>query len=132
MAGGSLPPTLAGELDGHSLVPLIEGRPKVFQGHGVFCEFEGEGWNHPRCFLRAGNLKYVFNHTAPHELYDLEADPQELHNLAGQLAYATFERSLREQILGFWYPDEIEREVLKTQARQKIARCRNVCRDQGW
>lgn len=132
MAGGSLPSLLAADLDGHSLVPLLEGRPADFQGQGVFCEFEGEGWNHPRAFLRDGNLKYVFNHTAPHELYDLEADPQELRNLAGTPACVRSERALRDRILAFWDPAAIERAVLRTQARQKIAYCRNVCRDKGW
>jgi hypothetical protein len=52
--------------------------------------------------------------------------------VAGNPAYALNERALRDRILASWEPAAIERTVLKTQARQKIARCRNVCRDRGW
>jgi choline-sulfatase len=132
IAGYRLPGVLASDLDGHSLVPLIEGRESEFGGNGVFCEFEGEGWNHPRCFIREGNLKYVFNHTARHEMYDLSKDPQEMNNLIADTRHAAVGNRLRERILSFWNPDVIEKQVLRTQARQKIAYCRNVCRDMGW
>jgi choline-sulfatase len=132
IAGGSLPPILAEGLDGHSLVPLLEGRPGDFRGKGVFCEFEGEGWNHPRCFLREGDLKYVYNQAAAHELYDLGADPQELKNLIDDPAHSAESRRLRSRIESFWDGAAIERQVIETQARQKIARNRNVCRDLGW
>jgi len=39
---------------------------------------------------------------------------------------------LRAKLLADWDPDDIERRVLLTQARRKIARCRNVCADVGW
>jgi choline-sulfatase len=119
-------------LDGHSLLPLVRGEPEAFGGGAVFCEFEGEGWNHPRCFLREGRYKYVLNHTASDELYDLEADPDELHNLVGDAAQAARARQLRARILAFWDPAAIELEVLRTQARQKIAYCRNITQDLGW
>ncbi len=132
LAGCRLAPVLAEELDGHSLLPLLEGRPGDFAGGEVFCEFEGEGWNHPRCFLRQGQFKYVYNHTAAHELYDLGEDPQEMDNLIGRPEHAAAERRLRERILGFWDPEAIEKQVLRTQARQKLAYNRNVCKDLGW
>ncbi len=132
ISGGSLPPILAGGLDGHSLLPLIEGRAGDFRGNGVFCEFEGEGWNHPRCFLREGPLKYVYNHTAAHELYDLASDPLEQRNLIADPARAADARRLRSRIESFWDGAAVERQVLETQARQKIAYCRNVCGDLGW
>lgn len=130
LAGYRLPPIL--DLDGHSLLPLLDNRPAAFAGQGVFCEFEGEGWNHPRCFLREGDWKFVYNHTVAHELYDLRNDPEELQNLADVPAHAATARRLRDRILSFWNPEAIEREVLRTQARQKIACCRNVCKDLGW
>ena len=132
LAGGSLPPILAEGLDGHSLVPLLKGRPADFQGGGVFCEFEGEGWNHPRCFLREGDMKYVYNHSGAHELYNLRADHQEMKNLLFDPAHASESGRLRARIESFWEPAAIEREVLRTQARQKIAFNRNVCQDLGW
>ena len=36
-----------------------------------------------RC-LRTATHKYIHNHNDRHELYDLEADPDELHNIAAE------------------------------------------------
>jgi arylsulfatase len=80
-AGVSYPKTFQGRtitpLEGRSLVPLIEGRPKE---------------NHPRLFwehegnqaVREGRWKLVRLHEKPWELYDIEADRTELHDLAAK------------------------------------------------
>ncbi len=117
---------------GHSLMPLLTGRPERFEGGEVFCEFEGEGWNHPRAFLRRGRHKYVYNHTDAPRLYDLEADPYEMDDLAGRPEHAEVESALREALLAGWDPEDVERRVLLAEARRKIARCKNVCKDLGW
>jgi choline-sulfatase len=131
IAGTRLPEVLP--LDGRSLLPLIEGRePTGGTERSVFGEFEGEGWNHPRCFLRAGDYKYACYHTSAPELYNVVEDPLELHNLAGSPERADVEKRMRERLPDSWDPQEIEFEVLRTQARQKLAHCRNVCGDRGW
>ncbi len=130
VAGIELPEPLY--TNGHSLVPLLTGRPDDFAGGEVLCEFEGEGWNHPRAFLRVGKYKYVYNHTAESRLYDLEADPREMNDLSGRAEFAKVEADLRNKLLGQWDPDGVERRVLLAQARRKIARCKNVCKDVGW
>jgi choline-sulfatase len=129
IVGAELPGVLP--LDGHSLVPLLCDDAGKFEGGGVFCEFEGEGWNHPRCFLREGDYKYVLNHTSAPELYNVAEDYLEMNNLADRPECAELEARMRERILDFWDPERIELEVLRTQARQKLARCRNVCGDRG-
>lgn len=130
IAGYKLPEILP--LSGNSLMPLIQGKPDQFQGDSVFCEFEGEGWNHPRAFLRKGDWKYIFNHTARPELYNLADDPLEVKNLAGSPDAAEIEKKLHDKMMSFWDPEKIEVEVLRTQARQKLAYNRNVCEDLGW
>jgi choline-sulfatase len=128
LAGIEMPEPLT--LDGHSLMPLLSGEG-TFEGDDVFCEFEGEGWNHPRAFVRHGRFKYTYNHTAESRLYDLEADPREMNDLSGNPDYASEEADLRERLFSRWDPEDIERRVLAAQARRKIAHCRHVCADDG-
>jgi choline-sulfatase len=130
IAGIDLPAPLT--VDGHSLVPLLEGRPQDFAGGEVFGEFEGEGWNHPRAFLRSGKYKYVCNHTADERLYDLEADPYEMKDLSVSLSHAGTLRQMRARLLRDWDPVKVEQEVLAAQVRRRIARNRHVCKDLGW
>jgi len=130
IAGIQLPPPLF--TDGHSLMPLLTGQAQKFGGGEVFGEFEGEGWNHPRAFLRIGRYKYVYNHTAESRLYDLQADPYEMEDLTGRPEVRQIEAKMRARLLAQWDPEDIECRVLLAQARRKIARCKNVCKDLGW
>ena len=130
LAGLTMPPPL--ELSGHSLLPLVEGRSGDFAGGEVFGDFEGEGWNHPRAFLREGRYKFVYNHTAESRLYDLQTDRGEMTDLSGRPELAAVEARLRGKLLGQFNAERIEREVLAGQVRRQIARCKNVCKDLGW
>jgi choline-sulfatase len=130
IAGVSLPPPLT--VDGHSLVPLLEGRPQDFAGSEVFCEFEGEGWNHPRACIRVGEYKYVYNHTADERLYDLEADPYEMTDLATDPRYLSILLQMRARLFRDWDPAGVEKRVLAAQVRRQIARNKHVCKDLGW
>ena len=65
--------------DGESLLPLFQGRDWTRQ-QPIFWEHEGN------CAVRAGNLKLVRRFNAPWELYDMEVDRTELHDLAARNA----------------------------------------------
>ena len=80
---GDTPPTV----DGHSLRPLIQGRPlpelpafiETCQNSRLPSSFYG---------VRAGGYKFAYdaeNPKVPAELYDLNADPDETRNLAAAL-----------------------------------------------
>jgi arylsulfatase A-like enzyme len=63
--------------DGESLMPLLEGRAWS-RDEPLFWEHEGN------CAVRAGSLKLVRKFNAPWELYDMENDRTELHDLASR------------------------------------------------
>jgi len=119
-------------LDGHSLLPFLTGDGADFAGDVVFGEFEGEGWPHPRCFLREGELKYVRNHGATDALYNVVRDYHERDNLLDDPEHSKDGQRLRALIDSFWDAETIELEVRQTQERQKLAFCKNVAQDLGW
>jgi arylsulfatase len=64
-------------LEGKSLVPVFEGRTRPAH-EALFWEHEGNR------AVRQGNWKLVAVHGGAWELYDLEADRTEQHDLAGK------------------------------------------------
>lgn len=96
--------------DGASLLDtLVDGRPPardtVYAESAVLKVPE-----HAGCMVRKGRYKYIYYLRGRHELYDMESDPDELENLAGDPAFIQIEKELRETAAEFWKPEEqIER-----------------------
>ncbi|MFE3454873.1 sulfatase-like hydrolase/transferase [Nonomuraea sp. NPDC059194] len=78
--------------DGRSLLPLINGegdpRPEVV------AEFHGHHFPYSQRMIRDRRYKFVFNPESVHELYDLDVDPHELHNVYAAPAYADVRRDM--------------------------------------
>lgn len=67
-------------VDGHSLRPLLQGQePEDWPDYAV-AEWHGHRFLYSQRMVRWNHYKYVFNPGDVDELYDLEADPHELHN----------------------------------------------------
>jgi arylsulfatase A-like enzyme len=89
-------------LPGHearSLLPLLRGEPAGEAFEGDFAEFHGQRFFYTQRIVWHRNWKYVFNGYDFDELYDLEADPHEMTNLAEDPAYADV---LREMATRMW------------------------------
>ena len=71
----------ADELQGASLVPLLRAAGEA-PGEAV-AEYLAEGVSAPAVMIRRGRHKYVRCGDDPDQLFDLEADPHEVRNLAG-------------------------------------------------
>ena len=79
ITGTRLSPTVDGRTvqtpDGESFLPLLQGRP--------WSRDQPSAWEHEgNCAIRHGNLKLVKRFEKPWELYDMEPDRTELHDLA--------------------------------------------------
>jgi arylsulfatase K len=79
MAMASLP-CLEG-LDGYSLEPELTGSPTTHPGW-VLSEFHGTSCNTGAFMLREGSWKYVAYVGYPSQLFNLQDDPAEVHDLA--------------------------------------------------
>ena len=118
--GRSLSPLIAGAPDAHRAAVFCEGgrllgeeqamekdSPSFYDPSGLYwprVQLQGsEGGEHSKATMcRTRDFKYVRRLYEIDELYDLRADPGELHNLINDPAYAGVLADLRERMLT-WY-----------------------------
>lgn len=101
--------------DGQNLLPLALGTER---SEPVAIEYAAEASYAPLVSLRYGKWKYNRCALDPDQLFDLEADPQELNNLAGDPAHAGTLQTLRAKSEARWDLDRFDAEVRASQARR--------------
>ncbi|MDJ0821860.1 MAG: choline-sulfatase [Paracoccaceae bacterium] len=102
---------------GESLVPLGRGGERTAP---VAMEYAAEASEAPLVALRYGKWKYTACALDPEQLFDLEADPLELRNLAGEAAHQGTLRSLRAKAEVRWDLARFDAEVRQSQARRWV------------
>lgn len=115
LAGGQVDAGL--ELEGHSLLPHLKGEG----GHDeVLGEYMAEGTVSPLMMIRRGPWKFVYSEQDPLLLFNLDSDPQELHNLAESSEHkgilAGFLAEARER----WDIPAIHAATLASQRRRRL------------
>jgi choline-sulfatase len=103
--------------DGESLLGLANGGARDTP---VAIEYAAEGSEAPLVSLRYGKWKYNRCMLDPDQLFDLEADPRELNNLAGDDAHRETLETLRDQAAARWDLDAYDAEVRQSQARRWV------------
>ena len=103
---------LARPADGRSLYPLLLGKTEV-KDATIWGEYLGEGVVSPMYMIRRGALKFIFTPTDPDQLFDVDADPNEIKDLAP--AKPELIRSLRREIEAKFDIERITYEVLQSQ-----------------
>ncbi|MFC6704264.1 sulfatase-like hydrolase/transferase [Flexivirga alba] len=95
--------------DGRSLTPLLAGAaPDEIDPawrEQIVAEFHGHHFPHSQRMLRDDRYKLVYNPESVHELYDLELDPYELHNLYTVPSY----RAVRDDLELRLYAELVDR-----------------------
>jgi choline-sulfatase len=66
---------------------VLTGERPPDRSRDVFSEYHAHGTSYGAFMLRSGRYKYVYYPENPDQLFDLEADPRELENLAEDPAY---------------------------------------------
>jgi arylsulfatase A-like enzyme len=88
------------DVDGRSIRPLLEGEVPESWPDAHFAEYHGDEFGlYSQRMLRAKRYKYVHNGPDRNELYDLEADPHELHNLIDHPGYEDVRADLETRLL---------------------------------
>ena len=102
---------------GESLVPLGNGAER---SSPVAMEYAAEASYAPMVSLRYGKWKYNRCALDPDQLFDLDADPHELTNLADDPAHQGTLNSLRAKSEARWDLARFDAEVRESQARRWV------------
>lgn len=103
------PETWAGE-------PL-QGMPRRDMQRVVFSEYHGHGTRSGAFLIRKGDWKLIYCMEAPHFLFNLAEDPEELRNLAE--AAPEKRRELEEELRAICHPEDANREAHAFEERLK-------------
>jgi choline-sulfatase len=117
-------------IDGKSLVGLIDGHDT--NERTVFSEMHTAGVFATCFMIRRGKYKYTYVHGEDSQLFDLENDPEEWCNLAGDPKYRKTEEDLRARILEQFDPDEIEQDVRQSLLKRQLIRKAMKINDTHW
>lgn len=85
-------------VDGTSLMPLLCGEDAPWR-QDLLAEFHGHHFPYPQRMLVTDRYKVIVNPDSVNELYDLQADPDELHNAYDDPAL----REIRDDLLARLY-----------------------------
>ena len=107
-------PEPVGPLHGKSLVPLLTGEDAGYD-RCVISEYSSEGVSAASRMLRDGPWKYIFTHGLAPMLFNLEKDPDELHNLAGKAEHAQMQQRLHARLVEDWDPATMHARILASQ-----------------
>ena len=102
---------------GQSIVPQGQG---VERTEPVAMEYAAEASYAPMVSLRYGKWKYNRCTLDPDQLFDLEADPQELTNLAEKPAHQGTRAQLRAKSETRWDLEQFDKDIRESQARRRV------------
>ena len=106
-------------LEGIDLTTLLDkGNPN--SGRAIYAEFLAGTTPAPIFMIRRGNHKYISSSKDPKLLFDLEADPNELVNLAEQPEHAALVAKFETEVQEKWNEPEIVERILVSQRRRKF------------
>ncbi len=105
------------DIDGVSLVPACEGAGAA---RTVITEYAAEGSIDPMVSIREGRWKLNVCPVDPDQLFDLDADPHELTNLASDPRHAETHQRLRREIGSAYDFDAYREDVLVSQRHRLL------------
>lgn len=112
-AVGETEPDLKDGLPGFSLFEIANGETPR---RNVMAEYHGMGSATGAFMVREGKYKYIYYVHYPHQLFDLEADPEELDDLAGKPEFASVVELCRQKLWNICDPVQVDQQARARQA----------------
>jgi choline-sulfatase len=103
--------------DGQSLLPLLEAEAP---DRVAVSELLSEGVAAPYVMLRKDRYKLTYVEHDPPQLFDVEADPDERHDLAAGAAHACVLAELLAEVERRWDMPRLKREIIASQRRRRL------------
>lgn len=103
--------------DGQSLLPLVKGREPAAP---VYMEYAAEGTIAPLVTIREGKWKYNHCEVDPPQLFDLDNDPDEVHNLASSPEHKEVLAGFQNKVAQRWDLSRFDAEIRESQAQRLI------------
>ena len=117
LAAGDAFTNYAAPCDGASLVPALNSDTSVLSDIAI-SEFAADGSTGPSRMVKKGKWKLMWLEGEDTLLYDIENDPREMTNLAGQPQHADIEAELTAILFDGWDPDVLRTEIRASQERR--------------
>ena len=114
------PAALGGTVPGAPLQRAVDGT--LDPDRVVFSEYHAQGLERAGYMVKRGALKYNAYVGHPPQLFDLDADPGELHDLWTDPAYAAVRREMDGCLRSIVDPEEADRWARENQTKEGLAR----------
>jgi choline-sulfatase len=111
--GVQLESETAADLDGQSLLPIARGEKPL--DRTMFCEYHASASCTGIFMIRKGRYKYVHYVGYEPQLFDLEADPDELRDLAREADYSDVLAACRQELYAICNPDKVNAQAFAYQ-----------------
>ena len=121
LGGGAakLPEQMGDDLAGNTITALLDGEDNSWPDIAV-SDYLAIGPCVPCRMVRKGQYKYIFTHRQPDLLFDLDADPHELQNLATDAMHANSIRDLRRIAMQSYDPAALMADVITSQRQRRF------------
>src|SRR5205085_8316366 len=110
---------LDAQFEGTSLAPALLSQSQDGP-EWVVGEYLAEGVRSPSVMLRRGRHKFIRTPGDPDQLYDIEADPQELRNLADDPAAREVAEAMADELERQWDLTTLDAEVRESQRARRL------------
>lgn len=107
------------DLAGKSILPLMSGDTDTWLDVAI-SDYLAIGPCVPCRMVRKGPFKYIYTHGHPALLFDLDADPMELKNLAEGAEFVDVLAELQAIAFADWDPESLSGQVLRSQQQRKV------------